>query len=173
MKAEDVDPALVEEAARAMWSIPPQDPDSALAWPSWDVAVERADAGLWDLPQMVADTRNLVRHALAAVLPDARLAAKVEAITEARRVISQYLATAEKWRYDRVMWAFAITLGEIPEDAPCPDSPADARERAARLTAATEVRCNCGFGGFHDDGNLRCDQNATTTEPSPSKDGDS
>lgn len=69
MKAEDVDAGLVEKAARAMWSIPPQDPDSALAWPSWDVAVERADAGLWDLPQMVADTRNLARHALAAVLP--------------------------------------------------------------------------------------------------------
>lgn len=28
----------------------------------------------------------------------------------------------------------------------------------------TEVRCNCGFGGFHDDGNPHCDQNTVTTE---------
>lgn len=70
MRADEVPAELVEAAARAMWSIPPQDPDSALAWPSWDVAVERAEAGLWDVPQMVADARNLARHALAAVLPE-------------------------------------------------------------------------------------------------------
>lgn len=47
------------------------------------------------------------------------------ALNHARQVISQYLATAEKWRYDRVLWAFAIMLGEIPEDSPEPRSPAD------------------------------------------------
>jgi len=51
--------------------------------------------------------------------------AKAEALREARRVISQYLATAEKWRYDRVLWAFAVMLGEIPEDAPEPGPPDD------------------------------------------------
>lgn len=69
------------------------------------------------------------RRILAAVLPEVRAQAKVEAVTEARKVISQYLATAEKWRYDRVMWAFAIMLGEIPEDTPCPG----AAEQAARI----------------------------------------
>lgn len=42
------------------------------------------------------------------------------ALTHARQVVSQYLATAEKWRYDRVMWAFGVMLGEIPEDTPEP-----------------------------------------------------
>ena len=51
---------------------------------------------------------------------DELLDAKKDAIRDARAVISQYLATAEKWRYDRVMWAFAIMLGEIPEDTPEP-----------------------------------------------------
>ena len=95
MKAEDVDAALVEKAARAMWSIPPQDPDSALAWPSWDVAVERADAGLWDLPQMVADTRNLARHALAAVLPEIVAKAYRDAAGETERY-----AEETYWRDD-------------------------------------------------------------------------
>lgn len=48
--------------------------------------------------------------------------AKIESLREARRVITQYLASAEKWRYDRVCWAFAIMLGEIPEDTPCPEA---------------------------------------------------
>ena len=43
-----------------------------------------------------------------------------DALGEARQVITQYLCTAEKWRYDRVCWAFAIMLGEIPEDTPMP-----------------------------------------------------
>lgn len=68
MKAEDVDVALVEKAARAIWEA--DSPAPELGWPHWDVAVERAANGLWDLPQMVADTRNLARHALAAVLPE-------------------------------------------------------------------------------------------------------
>lgn len=48
-----------------------------------------------------------------------------DALNHARQVISGYVATAEKWRYDRVLWAFAIMLGEIPEDSPEPRSPAD------------------------------------------------
>lgn len=56
---------------------------------------------------------------------DVVLTAKREAISEARAVITQYLATAELWRYDRVCWAFAIMLGEIPEDSPEPPSPSD------------------------------------------------
>lgn len=52
--------------------------------------------------------------------PAERLEARKEGVREARAVIGQYLATAEKWRYDRVMWAFAIMLGEIPEDTPDP-----------------------------------------------------
>lgn len=46
---------------------------------------------------------------------------KKEALREARMVITQYLASAEQWRYDRVKWAFAIMLGEIPEDTPEPE----------------------------------------------------
>jgi hypothetical protein len=56
----------------------------------------------------------------AAELERAVMAGKIEVLTEARKVISQHLATAEQWRYDRVMWAFAIMLGEIPEDTPDP-----------------------------------------------------
>lgn len=48
------------------------------------------------------------------------LAEKHSVLKDARSVISQYLATAETWRYNRVMWAFAIMLGEIPEDTPEP-----------------------------------------------------
>jgi len=62
---------------------------------------------------------------------DAEVAAK--ALRDARQVITQYLATAEKWRYDRVVWAFAVMLGEIPEDTPEPMSPADARAVADRI----------------------------------------
>lgn len=81
------------------------------------------------------------RNVLAAVLPDARYAAKVEAVAEARKVISQYLATAEKWRYERVMWAFAIMLSEIPEDTPEPGSmPTFGHVPAARLRAAETER---------------------------------
>lgn len=31
------------------------------------------------------------------------------------------VATAEKWRYDRMLWVFGVMLGEIPADthAPC------------------------------------------------------
>lgn len=67
-------------------------------------------------------------------LAEERRKAKVEAVTDARKVISQYLATAEKWRYDRVMWAFAIMLSEIPEDTAEPLSPADEEEIARRET---------------------------------------
>lgn len=33
------------------------------------------------------------------------------------------VVTAEKWRYDRMLWVFGIMLGEIPADTPAP--PAD------------------------------------------------
>ncbi|OQO89910.1 hypothetical protein B1813_18900 [Saccharomonospora piscinae] len=68
-----------------------------------------------------------------------KLEAKREAVREARRVISQYLVTAEKWRYDRVMWALAIMLGEIPEDTPEPPSPADVEARAALSEPAADT----------------------------------
>ncbi|PXY20339.1 hypothetical protein [Prauserella endophytica] len=66
-----------------------------------------------------------------------RLNAKREAVREARKVISQYLVTAEKWRYDRVMWAFAIMLGEIPEDTPEPLSPSDVEALCRRPHTGT------------------------------------
>lgn len=134
MKAEDVDPALVEAACSARWDAQ----GSTFTGYSGDVA-RTWDALAALFPTEAENHRAVERHALAAVLPDARIAAKVEAVTEARKVISQYLATAESWRHARVMWAFAIMLGEIPEDAPCPDSPADARERAGRLTVTTVI----------------------------------
>lgn len=68
MNPEEVPNALVEKAARALWEADAPAPE--LGWPHWDVAVERAANGLWDLPQMVADTRMMARHALAAVLPE-------------------------------------------------------------------------------------------------------
>lgn len=49
--------------------------------------------------------------------------AKVDALVTARHLVSQHLVTGEKWRYDRVLWAFGIMLGEIPEDTPAPVSP--------------------------------------------------
>lgn len=46
--------------------------------------------------------------------------AMLDALRDARGLITQHLSTAERWRYDRVCWAFAIMLGEIPEDSPEP-----------------------------------------------------
>jgi len=57
-----------------------------------------------------------------------------DALTEAREVISQYVVTSEKWRYDRVMWAFAIMLGEIPEDTPMPGPSGTWTDRVRGLT---------------------------------------
>ncbi len=68
MRPEDVPDELVEKAARAVWEA--DSPAPELGWPHWDVAVERAENGLWDLPKMVADIRSMVRSALAAVLPE-------------------------------------------------------------------------------------------------------
>lgn len=67
-------------------------------------------------------------------LAGVRERARWDAMREARGVISQYLSTAEKWRYDRVVWAFGIMTGEIPEDTPCPQAPSRA--------------CTC-YGGPH------------------------
>lgn len=96
-----------------------------VAWQAFTAALDRRD----DLPRRVP-------------APEAEtqlLDAKREAVREARAVIGRYLATAEKWRYDRAMWAFAIMLGEIPEDTPEPLSPADEEElkkRAGNLNSA-------------------------------------
>jgi len=71
------------------------------------------DNGLGPQPDLLADfDETMAEH---------DLEIKLETLKDARKVISQYLATAEKWRYDRVMWAFAIMLNEIPEDTPCPE----------------------------------------------------
>lgn len=118
MKAKDVDAALVEKALAAAFRMP-------------DGYAEAHPGVMSDLKVAYGDQ---YRAALAAVLPEIQAQAKTEALTEARKVISQYLATAESWRHARVMWAFAIMLGEIPEDTPEPESPAD-----ERLTAATVI----------------------------------
>lgn len=68
--------------------------------------------------------------ALAAVVPALLAAERERALLHARACVTQYVSTAEKWRYDRVVWAFAIMLGEIPEDSPCPRSPSDDAEAA-------------------------------------------
>lgn len=65
---------------------------------------------------------------------------KREALTEARKVISQYLATAEQWRYNRVLWAFGIMLGEIDKGTPEPPSPGDLQEQARQ---AEQRACGC------------------------------
>ena len=50
-----------------------------------------------------------------------------EVIRVCRYHASWPVATAETWRYDRILWAFGIMLGEIPEDTPAPphDEPYD------------------------------------------------
>lgn len=48
---------------------------------------------------------------------------RLDTVYKVRAVILPFLSTAEKWRYDRVAWAFAIMLGEIPEDTPEPAIP--------------------------------------------------
>lgn len=84
----------------------------------------------------IADTQALLNDEDTAALDATTLEAKRQMLRDARGVITQYLSTAAQWRYDRVCWAFAIMLGEIPEDSPEPLSPADEAEiarRAARL----------------------------------------
>lgn len=48
-----------------------------------------------------------------------------DTVRAVRSVVTQYVATAEQWRYDRMVWAFALMLEEIPQDTPEPRSPAD------------------------------------------------
>jgi len=48
---------------------------------------------------------------------------RVDTVRRVRAIILPFLDTAEKWRYDRVAWAFAIMLGEIPADTPEPVQP--------------------------------------------------
>ena len=54
-----------------------------------------------------------------------RLEAKREALREARAQATWPLATAEQWRYDRMLWIFDVMLGEIPEDSLAPPSPSE------------------------------------------------
>lgn len=68
MKPENVPDDVVEKMAQAIWDADTPAPE--LGWPRWEVAVERAANGLWDLPQMVADTRAMARTAAAAAWDD-------------------------------------------------------------------------------------------------------
>ncbi|GAA1436383.1 hypothetical protein GCM10009616_36010 [Microlunatus lacustris] len=73
----------------------------------------------------------------------------LDALRKARGVITQMLSTGEKWRYDRVCWAFAVMLCEVPEDAPPPAHPDDraalAGEGAADQPRGAVKRCwMCG-----------------------------
>ena len=43
-------------------------------------------------------------------------------LREARYHATWPVCTAEKWRYDRMLWTFGIMLGEIPEDTPAPEA---------------------------------------------------
>lgn len=78
--------------------------------------------------------------AMATLLAAHRNAVIDDVLGHARHVITQHLATAEKWRYDRVCWAFAIMLGEIPADTPEPLSPADEAENARRAQATATTK---------------------------------
>ena len=67
MTPDEVPADLVEKAARAIWEYDTPAPE--LGWPHWDVVVIRSDADVL-FAQLVADTRTMARHALAAVLPE-------------------------------------------------------------------------------------------------------
>ena len=71
-------------------------------------------------------TNDELDEFVVSLLEGVRKDGMTEALVFARQIISQYVATSEKWRYDRVMWAFAIMLGEIPEDTPEPEAPSRA-----------------------------------------------
>lgn len=77
--------------------------------------------------EAVRERQRAVQRALDQLAVD-RKAQREDVLRTARQVITQYLATAEKWRYDRVVWAFAVMLGEIPDDTPEPQGPADHHE---------------------------------------------
>lgn len=65
MKAEDVDAALVEKAARAVWNSDPAVIDGDVQ--DWDAP----DIDFGDINEAVRDEeRQTMRHALAAVLPE-------------------------------------------------------------------------------------------------------
>lgn len=80
------------------------------------------DAGLLVTPAREAESG---RPALGAGGVPGRDEIVDEVLQHARAVITQYVSTAEVWRYERVVRAFAIMLGEIPEDAPEIPSPSD------------------------------------------------
>jgi len=50
---------------------------------------------------------------LAVVIARERAAAKVEAVEDARKLVMQYLVTAEKWRYDEVKEALTRRIAAI------------------------------------------------------------
>lgn len=151
MKAEG---AWVETAARGWWD--------------WGATMRKATGHGREWDELDEDERALVRSrvrtALAPVVPEIRasVAAEIVALGDTDYEAAKAdPATLRSSSYREGFLDGHDRAGRVAE------------QYAARLTAATEVRCKCGFGGFHDDGNLRCDQNAATTEPSPSKDGDS
>jgi hypothetical protein len=41
-------------------------------------------------------------------------------LQEARYHATWPVATAEKWRYDRMLWVFGVMLGEVPADSLAP-----------------------------------------------------
>lgn len=119
MRPEDVPAELVELAARAIWEHDTPAPE--LGWPHWDVAVERAANGLWDLPKMVADTRDIARHALAAVLPlyGAEVRAQDAKTVEAMRPeTGMHINTSEyrQGKYDALTLAAARLRDADPEE---------------------------------------------------------
>ena len=84
----------------------------------------------WLTVEDLDDLREVARSALALVgevrrLRADRLEAKREALREARAQATWPLATAEQWRYDRMLWIFDVMLGEIPEDSLAPPSPSE------------------------------------------------
>ena len=110
------------------------------------LAREMADSP-WLTVEDLDDLREVARSALVLVaevrrLRADRLEAKREALREARAQATWPLATAEQWRYDRILWIFDVMLGEIPEDSLAPPSPgepgfAEAYPDHARLLGIT------------------------------------
>lgn len=54
-----------------------------------------------------------------------RMKAALEEVTDALLQEARYhatwpVATAEKWRYDRMLWVFGVMLGEVPADSLAP-----------------------------------------------------
>lgn len=125
MAAEDVDAALVEKAARAMWNAQTRQPwqqiDDGDEWPSWIDLVTRRRL------------REKVRHALAVVLPE------VQAQAVKRERAKRLHAERSLKEMKRAMRSLAETWDRASEGAAVF---ADILRRevrdAARRTATTE-----------------------------------